>query len=57
MVFVMMFYSVGCQYYKAKPKPAEEVLNIRNIGAIQKTFIVHSGADTYVLEELPFIKE
>ncbi|MBK6364947.1 MAG: hypothetical protein IPF52_16245 [Saprospiraceae bacterium] len=51
LIFIMMFYSTSCNYYKVKKVTGNDNLKIHNIGNLHKKMIVHVGEETFVLED------
>ncbi|MCK5468773.1 MAG: hypothetical protein KAI99_09690 [Cyclobacteriaceae bacterium] len=52
LVFLILFYTVGCKYFKVKKVPANEIESIHNIGEIHKSFFVHEGEKVYSLKDI-----
>ncbi len=51
-IFLIMFYSVGCRYFKAKQVDMTSVETIQEIGQLHKSFFVHHRGDVHSLSEI-----
>lgn len=52
LVGLILFYTIGCKYFKANKVPTNELENIHNIGEIHKSFYIHQGYMVYSLEDI-----
>ena len=52
LIFLMLFHAVGCKYYKVDSAEKSEFEQIMTMGKIHKYFIVHTGTQTYALNDI-----
>ena len=52
LIFLILFHSMGCQYYKAKPVEKSDYEQIMTMGEIHKYFIVHADNKTFALNDI-----
>ncbi len=56
LIFLILFHSMGCQYYKAKPAEKSDYEQIMTMGEIHKYFIVHADNKTFALNDIQTTK-
>ena len=52
LIILMLFQSVGCNYYRVKKIDADFVSTLNEIGELNKYFLIHDGNDTYSLTKI-----
>ncbi len=52
LVALILFYAVGCKYFKVENITANELVSIHNIGEIHKSFFVHEGNTIYSIIDI-----
>ena len=52
LIFLILFYTIGCKYFKVKDVTPEEFVTIDDIGKIHKSFYVHDRGRIYSLTEI-----
>jgi len=57
LIFLMLFHTVGCKYYKVDSAEKSEFEQIMTMGKIHKYFIVHTGTQTYALNDINTTKK
>lgn len=51
-IVLIMFYSVGCKYYKVKQIKANQITTLGDIGQLHKSFFIHHAGMTYSLHDI-----
>lgn len=49
LIFLILFYAIGCKYFKVKDTTIEEFVGIEDIGKMHKSFFVHDSKSVYSL--------
>lgn len=52
LIFVMMFYTTSCNYYKVKKLSKSDSAGMQHIGSMHQKIILHAGDETFVMTNI-----